>query len=105
MIWLFLNYFKMCKIYNWIIVLNAAFGEKWKKKKNNTFKWTGNTKLIGLVVDAMISLAELIEKSYVKLNVDLKKTNMHLSYTCTSWDMSNHPTYITNDECVLFVNN
>ena len=82
------------------IVLQVAFGGEWQKK-NETFKWTGDTKLIAFVVDPGITLAELVEKLYVKLNVDSKKTNMQLSYASNSWDLSNHPIYLTSDECVI----
>ena len=82
------------------IVLHVAFGEEWQKK-NKTFKWTNNTKLIAFVVDLWISLFKLVEKLYVKLNVDSKKTIVQLSYASTSQDMSNHPIYLTSDECVF----
>ena len=82
------------------IVLQVAIGGQWQKK-NETFKWIGDTKLIAFVVDPGITLAELVEKLYVKLNVDSKKTNMQLSYASNSWDLSNHPIYLTSDECVI----
>ena len=82
------------------IVLHVVFGREWQKN-NETIKWTGNTKLIAFVVDPEIALAELVEKLYVKLNVDSKKMNMQLSYASTSWDMSNHAIYLTSDECVF----
>ena len=82
------------------IVLQVAFCGEWQKKKE-TFKWIGDTKLIAFVVDPGITLAELVEKLYVKLNVDSKKTNMQLSYASNSWDLSNHSIYLTSDECVM----
>ena len=46
------------------IVLQVAFGGE-SQKKNETFKWIGDTKLIAFVVDPEIALAELVEKLYV----------------------------------------
>ena len=38
------------------IVLQVTFGGEWQKK-NETFKWIGDTKLIAFVVDPGITLA------------------------------------------------
>ena len=82
------------------IVQQVAFGGEWQKK-NETFKWIGNIKLIAFVADPGIALAELVDVLYVKLNVESKKMNMQLSYDSNSWDMSNHPIYLTSDEYVI----
>ena len=46
-------------------------------------------------------MSELVEKLYRRLKVDSNKMDMKPSYASATYDMLNHPVYLTEDECVF----
>ena len=69
-------------------------------QKSKTYHWIPQDTLASIIVDTDITLAELEEKLRLKSKVDRNKIVLKLSYACDSWDLSNQPIFLEDNEGV-----
>ena len=71
-------------------------------QKSKTYHWIPQDTLASIIVDTDITLAELEEKLRLKSKVDRNKIVLKLSYACDSWDLSNQPIFLEDNEGVAY---